>query len=265
MNNKSTRRKIVAGNWKMNLNSHQAMELVTGISTYLENAELPKHHEAIVCPPMPYLFLVSNSISEELEGKLSVGAQNCYPEASGAYTGEAAPEMIADIGCQYVLVGHSERRKYFGESHDFLAQKVNKLLQTGLTPIFCCGEPLEIREAGTHETYVATQLRESIFHLDATDLARLVIAYEPVWAIGTGKTASPEQAQDMHAAIRNLLAAQYGDELADGVTLLYGGSCKPANAHELFSQKDVDGGLIGGASLKADSFTKLIEILNEVG
>ncbi len=262
---KKSRLKIVAGNWKMNLHSNEALELVTGISNYLENNDLPDNCQAIVCPPSPYLFLVANSISEELDNKLSVGAQNCYTKASGAYTGEISPEMIQDIGCLYVLIGHSERRKYFGESHEFLAQKVNKALEVDLIPIFCCGEPLEIREAGTHVDYVSTQLKESLFHLDVDNFNRIILAYEPVWAIGTGKTASPEQAQEMHAAIREMLATQYGKETADSVTILYGGSCKPANAEELFSQPDVDGGLIGGASLKADSFTKLIEILNEVG
>lgn len=258
---KTIRRKIVAGNWKMNLNSIQALELVTGISTYLENQDLPEHQETIICPAAPHLYPAANAIAEELDNKLSVGAQNCYPETSGAYTGEMAPEMLLDIGCKYVLVGHSERRKYFGESHDFLSKKVDKALEAGLTPIFCCGESLDIREAGTQEDYVATQLRESLFHLTEAQFAQLILAYEPVWAIGTGKTASPEQAQDMHAAIRQLLVKQYGSELANGVTILYGGSCKPANAEALFSQKDVDGGLIGGASLKTDSFTQLIEIL----
>ena len=255
------RYKIVAGNWKMNLNQNQAIQLTHDINKYLSDHNLPKQIKVVIHPPTPYLANCVNYISEDNNTVFGVGGQNCYTQASGAYTGETAPEMLKDIGCQYVLIGHSERRKYFNESHDFLAEKINKALETELTPIFCCGEALEIREAGTHETHVETQLRESLFHLSKEDFSKIIIAYEPVWAIGTGVTATPDQAQDMHAALRRLIANQYDTNTADNTTILYGGSCKPANAESLFNQPDVDGGLIGGASLKAGSFTELIGIM----
>ncbi len=255
------RYKIVAGNWKMNLNQNEAIQLTNDINQYLSNNNLPKQVKVAIHPPLPYLANCVNYISEKNNAVFGVGGQNCYTQTSGAYTGETSPEMLKDIGCQYVLIGHSERRKYFNESHAFLAEKVKKVLETGLTPIFCCGEQLDIREAGTHEAHVGTQLRESLFDLSKEDFSKIIIAYEPVWAIGTGVTASPEQAQDMHAALRQLIANQYDKDIAENTTILYGGSCKPANAASLFSQADVDGGLIGGASLKAESFTEIIGIM----
>jgi len=192
---------------------------------------------------------------------LEVAAQNCHQESSGAYTGEISASMLRSLGVNYVILGHSERREYFKESNELLTQKVNVALDEGLTPIFCCGEPLSIRESNQQIEYVCHQLTASLFHLEASQMAAVVIAYEPIWAIGTGRTASAEQAQEMHAAIRNHLASKFGQEIADGISILYGGSCKPSNAQEIFAGEDVDGGLIGGASLKAEDFLAIISSL----
>ena len=189
---------------------------------------------------------------------IKLAAQNCHQEKGGAYTGELSVEMIKSTGASYIIIGHSERRAYFAESDALLAQKVDACLEGNLIPIFCCGENKDIREAGTHEAFVANQLKNSLFHLSAEAFSKVVIAYEPIWAIGTGLTASSEQAQDIHKAIRQLLTEKYGPEIAETTTILYGGSCKPSNAQELFSQADVDGGLIGGASLNASDFAAII-------
>lgn len=190
---------------------------------------------------------------------MSLGAQNCYPKPSGAYTGEVSAPMLKSVGVDYVLVGHSERRQYFGESNAFLKEKTDALLAEGLTPIFCCGETLEQRNAEGYMEFVASQLTDSLFHLSATEFGKVVIAYEPIWAIGTGVTASSDQAQDMHAYLRQHIAKQYGEQVADDTTILYGGSCNEKNAAELFARPDVDGGLIGGASLKSREFTNIIK------
>ncbi|MBX9785156.1 MAG: triose-phosphate isomerase [Chitinophagaceae bacterium] len=249
------RKQIAAANWKMNLTYQQAEQLMTDL---LNTPHALKEHQlAVFGVPFPYLTMVA----EKLKGHAgtSVAAQNCYTQKSGAYTGETSAEMIASVGVQYVILGHSERREYFNESNQMLADKVNMALQYGLTPIFCCGEPLSIREAETQNSYVEVQLRESLFHLNAADLLKIVIAYEPIWAIGTGKTATAEQAQDMHAHLRSVLAAQYGAGVADKISILYGGSVKGSNAAEIFGKPDVDGGLVGGASLKADEFVQVIK------
>lgn len=251
------RKHIVAGNWKMNLSRSQAQDLVQEL---LEAApQLSDRQQVVLCPPFPYLEGISNLI-RPLQG-FSVGAQNCHQEASGAFTGEVAASMLASLGVQYVIIGHSERREYFAESPEVLAQKTRRALQEGLTPIFCCGEPLSIREAHTQNAFVEQQLRESLYDLDEASFRRVVLAYEPIWAIGTGLTASPEQAQDMHAFIRSSIATTFGPQVAADTSILYGGSCKASNAHELFSQQDVDGGLIGGASLKAPEFLAIIDAL----
>ena len=191
-----------------------------------------------------------------------VVAQNCYTQAKGAFTGEVSAPMLSSMNVDAVLIGHSERREYFSETNDTLAQKVNIALENELTPVFCCGEPLAIREANTQNEYVAKQLKESLYHLSSEQLMQVVIAYEPIWAIGTGRTASDEQAQEMHAFIRSSLAAQYGNDLANEITILYGGSVKGSNAAGLFAQSDVDGGLVGGASLNADEFIQIIQSLS---
>lgn len=249
------RTKIIAGNWKMNLTFGEADDLINEIAAFLkENSD--ENTGLILCPPAVYLELAGDIANES---EFFVGAQNVSQFESGAYTGEISAKMLNSMGIDYVIIGHSERRKYFNESNETLAQKVNTALQYDLVPIFCCGELLPEREAGNHFGVVQKQLNESLFHLPESSFARIVIAYEPVWAIGTGKNASPEEAQEMHAYIRGLILEKYGKEQADATTILYGGSCNAKNAGALFSKPDVDGGLIGGASLKADEFIKIIQ------
>ncbi len=214
--------------------------------------------DTLVILGAPYIHLkgVSHIISDI--NNLHLSAQNCHQEEGGAYTGEITAEMLSSVGCEYVILGHSERREYFGEDDTLIAAKIKRAQAAGLTPIFCCGEKLPSREAGEQEAVVGQQVKEALFGFSAEEVSKMVIAYEPVWAIGTGVTASPAQAQEMHAYIRGLLREQFGEEVADGMSILYGGSVKPANAEELFSQADVDGGLVGGASLKAEDFLAII-------
>lgn len=219
------------------------------------NDELNDDVMVILAPPFIHLAQVAGLIKES--DKISLAAQNCSEHEAGAYTGEVSVAMLKSAGVDYVIIGHSERREYFLETNAQLAKKADLILYEGLIPIFCCGESLEIREQGKYVDFVTEQIKESLFHLPATELSKVVIAYEPIWAIGTGKTASAEQAQEMHAAIRKFIAAHYDDELASQTPILYGGSCKPGNAPELFACADVDGGLIGGASLKSRDFTDI--------
>ena len=248
------RKRVIAANWKMNGTLEQANSLLDAFAA--APLRVNESKIAVFAVPAPYLILAK----EKLSGNpyLFVAAQNCYSKKSGAFTGELSVEILKSIGIEYVVLGHSERREYFGESNSFLADKVNICLEYGITPIFCCGEPLEIREADTQNAYVAKQLEESLFHLDASAIAKLIIAYEPIWAIGTGKTASNAQAQEMHASIRSVFAGKYGAEVANGISILYGGSVKASNAAEIFAEPDVDGGLVGGASLIADEFIRII-------
>ncbi len=246
------RRKIVAGNWKMNTSLSDGKALAADLAS----ANKADDVEVIICTPFTHLATISQVIADS--PKLALGAQNIHQEAKGAFTGEISADMLLSVGAEYVIIGHSERRAYFGEDNALLAAKTDASIAAGLKPIFCCGEPLEIREAGTHVDLVTTQLNEGLFHLSEEDIQKVVIAYEPVWAIGTGVTASPEQAQDMHAAIRKMVDEKYGKAIADQMVILYGGSVKPKNANELFTQPDVDGGLVGGASLKADDFAAII-------
>ncbi|MDQ0107018.1 triosephosphate isomerase [Chitinophaga terrae (ex Kim and Jung 2007)] len=251
------RKKIVAGNWKMNLTLAQGEQLINDILQ--AGLKLGEGQEVVVATPFPYLTK-AKSLLKNYPG-FFVAAQNCASEKSGAYTGEVSAEMLQSVNVDYVILGHSERREYFQESNAILAKKVDQALAFGIKPIFCCGEPLNIREAGTQNAFVAKQLEESIFHLSAEEFKKIVIAYEPIWAIGTGLTASSAQAQDMHAFIRSQVAAKYGNEIALHTTILYGGSAKPGNAAELFACPDVDGGLIGGASLVAADFVSIIQKL----
>jgi len=254
------RKKIVAANWKMNLNLEEGKNLVEGILTGLP--ALNEEKQVVVATPYVHL----TQTVQQLQGKdnISVAAQNCYSEASGAYTGEISAAMLSSAGVSYVILGHSERRQYFGENDTLLAKKTGIALQNGLQVIFCCGEPLEIRDAGTQDSYVEEQIKAGLFHLSAEQLKNITIAYEPIWAIGTGRTATSQQAQDMHAHIRSVIAAQYGQDAANDMTILYGGSCNAGNAAELFACADVDGGLIGGASLKADTFLAIINAMVSV-
>jgi triosephosphate isomerase len=249
------RRKLVAGNWKMNMSFAEADDLISGILEDIESNGIPENVEAVVCPPALYLELATDMASGK---QLFVGAQNVSESENGAYTGEISAAMLESVEVDYCIIGHSERRQYFNESDEILAKKVDMLLKHNIKPIFCCGELLDDREDDMHMEVVSTQLKDGLFHLSKEDLSKVVIAYEPVWAIGTGKTATPEQAQEMHAFIRALVAKKYSQANADTCMILYGGSCKPDNAAELFSQPDVDGGLIGGASLKAADFLSII-------
>ena len=248
------RKQIAAANWKMNCTLPQAEDLLNQLST--ASTTLGGNKISIIAVPAPYLMLAQSKLANTQN--MLVAAQNCYTQKSGAFTGEISAEMLQSIGVKFVLIGHSERREYFNETNAMLAEKVNIALAYDIQPVFCCGEALAIREAETQNEYVENQLRESLFHLSAEQLQKVIIAYEPIWAIGTGKTASSEQAQDMHQHIRQVLANQYGADVANNISILYGGSVKGANAVELFSQADVDGGLVGGASLNAVDFTAII-------
>jgi triosephosphate isomerase (TIM) len=250
------RSKIVAGNWKMNKTLAEAQSLTSEIMAMVTD-EVRSETKIVLCTPFPYLLTVKNQLGAN--SRIAVGAQNCSEHDSGAYTGEVAAGMIKSLEVPYIIIGHSERRQYFGEDGKLLARKTDKVLANGLTPIFCCGEPLEIREKGTHEQLVKQQVEEGLFYLTAEAIQKVVIAYEPVWAIGTGKTATSQQAQEMHAVIRKYLAERYGKEVAENISILYGGSVKPDNAREIFSSPDVDGGLVGGASLKSRDFVDIIK------
>ena len=251
------RKQIAAANWKMNLSYQEAEKLLNDILS--SNLQLAPHQQAIFAVPFPYLIMANSEVAEEYN--CAIAAQNCYNKISGAYTGEVSVEMLQSIGIKYCILGHSERREYFNESNQMLAEKVNLCLEHTITPIFCCGEPLNIREANEQNSYVQTQLEESLFHLSEDQVKQIVIAYEPIWAIGTGKTASTEQAQEMHKHLRSVLAGKYGVEVADEISILYGGSVKAANAKEIFAAPDVDGGLVGGASLIAKDFVQIIQSL----
>lgn len=251
------RKQIAAANWKMNLNQQEAQDLLKNILDNLP--KLTDNQQVVFSVPAIY---VTNAV-QQIEGisNVFIAAQNCHQNANGAYTGEISAPMYSSVGVNHIVIGHSERREYFAESDTLLAIKVNAVLANNSTPIFCCGEPLAIREAGTQNAFVETQLINSLFHLTPEQLLKVVIAYEPIWAIGTGKTASSAQAQEIHAFIRSVLATKYGADIADQISILYGGSVKAANAVELFSQPDVDGGLVGGASLIATEFTAIINAL----
>jgi triosephosphate isomerase len=250
------RKKIVAGNWKMNKVLDEAVALTSELVNMAKD-EVRNDAKIILCPPAIYLTTIQKYI--ENEPNFALAAQNCSDKVSGAFTGEISAQMLQSIGVQYVLVGHSERRQYFNETNALLAEKINTALANGVSPIFCCGESLEQRQNEDYIGFVKNQLTESLFHLSEEQLKLVVIAYEPIWAIGTGLTASAEQAQDMHAALRAHIASKYGAEAADEISILYGGSVTAASAPELFAAPDIDGGLVGGASLKSREFTNIIK------
>lgn len=250
------RKNIVAGNWKMNTTLEEGVELADQVNNLLQGKD--KNCDVVICVPFTHLTSVNAVIDQNLVG---LGAENCSEHEKGAYTGEVSAAMVKSTGASHVILGHSERRQYFGENNAQLLEKTKQALKNGLTPIFCVGEVLEERENDTYNDVVASQT-EALFELPAEEFGKIVIAYEPVWAIGTGKTATAEQAQDMHAHIRQVIADKYGKEVADNTSILYGGSCKPSNAKELFAKPDVDGGLIGGAALDAESFMGIVEAFN---
>ncbi|SHI64487.1 triosephosphate isomerase [Tangfeifania diversioriginum] len=248
------RKKIVAGNWKCNTNLQEGVQLAKKVNELVAK-EGADDVVVVLGTPFTHLTKVVETVDTDVIG---VSAQNCAAEPKGAFTGEISAEMVKSTGAEYVILGHSERREYFGETSETLNKKLALALENNLTPIYCCGEPLEIREAGTQNDFVKKQMEETVFQLSANDFKKLVIAYEPIWAIGTGKTATSEQAQEIHAFIRSIIAEKFGNEVAQEISILYGGSCKPSNAKELFTNEDVDGGLIGGASLKAEDFLGII-------
>jgi triosephosphate isomerase len=254
------RKQIAAANWKMNLTLAQGEALMGEIKN--ASIQMKAGQQAIFAVPFPYLPAINKQLHDT--DSFYVAAQNCAAEKSGAYTGETSVEMLKSIDIMYVIIGHSERREYYGETNEILAKKINLALVNGLKPIFCCGEPLQIREENTQNSHIEIQLQESLFHLSAEEIKDFIIAYEPIWAIGTGLTASSDQAQEMHAHIRKVLANKYGEATADTISILYGGSVKAANAAEIFSQPDVDGGLVGGASLIAAEFVTIIQSLKKV-
>lgn len=249
------RKLMVAGNWKMNKNFLEGLLLANTLVSDLEQyrGEL----EIVLATPFIHLHTVANIIKGK--HRFHLAAQNCHQAASGAYTGEISVVMLQSVGTEYVILGHSERRQYFQETDELLAQKVQAVLSGNLLPIFCCGEPLEVRQANTQEAFVRQQLQNGLFHLSEEQFRQVTIAYEPIWAIGTGQNATPQQAQDMHAAIRSWVAERYSPETANACTILYGGSCNAKNAAELFANPDVDGALVGGASLKASDFIEIVK------
>ena len=248
------RKKIVAGNWKMNKNLQEGIKLAKELNTML-SADKP-NCDVVICTPFIHLASVAPLLDSQLIG---LGAENCADKASGAYTGEVSAEMVKSTGAQYVILGHSERRAYYHETNEILKEKINLALANGLKVIFCIGEVLEEREAGKQNEVVKAQLEGSLFDLTGDKFSNIILAYEPVWAIGTGKTATSDQAEEMHAFIRGVIAEKFGKDAAENVSILYGGSCKPSNAKELFAKPDVDGGLIGGAALKAADFKGIID------
>ncbi len=250
------RKKIVAGNWKMNKTYDEGLALVSEITNMVQD-EVNNDAIVVICPPFPFLAGIGKALAGNDQVKL--GAQDCHQKESGAYTGEVSASMLKSVGVEYVILGHSERRQYFNEDNQLLEAKVKAVLAQGLKPIFCVGETLDQREQELTFEIIETQLKEGIFHLSNEEFANIVIAYEPVWAIGTGKTATSAQAQEVHAFIREQIARHYDAQAALDTTILYGGSANPGNARELFSQPDVDGGLIGGASLKSRDFTDIIK------
>jgi triosephosphate isomerase len=253
------RKQTAAANWKMNLTYQQAEKLLDEVLE--EKLALAPWQQVIFAVPFPYLIMANSEVADET-GYL-IAAQNCSDKKSGAYTGEVSAEMLRSINVKHCILGHSERREYFFETNKLLADKINICLQYDITPIFCCGEPLRVREEGNQNNYVQQQLEESLFHLTPEQAQALIIAYEPIWAIGTGKTATTAQAQEMHRHLRSVLAGKYGKELADEIPILYGGSVKANNAGEIFGAPDVDGGLVGGASLISNEFIDIIKALKK--
>ena len=248
------RKNIVAGNWKMNTTLPEGIKLAKEVDEAL--ADFKANCDVVICVPFTHLASINAIIDAN---RLGLGAENCADHASGAYTGEVSAAMVASTGAKYVILGHSERRQYYGENGEILRAKVSLALENNLIPIFCIGEVLEEREAGKQNEVVRTQLEEGLFNLSAENFSKIIIAYEPVWAIGTGKTATADQAEEIHAYIRGIIEKKYGKEIADNTSILYGGSCKPSNAAELFAKPDVDGGLIGGASLKCEDFMGIVK------
>lgn len=254
------RKRIIAGNWKMNAVKEEAVSLINGLLEKYDEFNLSENKLVVVATPFPYIHYCASSFAKFLY--MFAAAQNCSEYEQGAYTGEVSAKIIASLDVKYVIIGHSERRQYFNETDELLLDKIKQAQKQDLIPIFCCGEPLEIRENNQHFSFIASQLENCIFHLSENEIKNIVIAYEPIWAIGTGKTASPEQAQEVHEFIRTKIQNKYSTEIAESISILYGGSVNAKNATELFACKDIDGGLVGGASLKVDEFDTIIKAMN---
>lgn len=253
------RKQIAAANWKMNLTKDTATQLLDEILR--QDLHLHSGQEVVFAVPFPFIPLTAQKIKDQ--NGFYAAAQNCSTEESGAFTGEVSASILKSFDVEYVILGHSERREYFSEDSKTIAKKIEQCFKNGIKPVFCCGEPLIIRTAETHKEYVETQIKEDLFHLDGAAIKNFVVAYEPIWAIGTGKTASADQAQEMHAHIRHVFREKYGEEVAESISILYGGSVKAANAEEIFGKEDVDGGLVGGASLNAVEFVEIIKSLKQ--
>ena len=249
---------IIAGNWKMNTGIEEGIKLAKEINQYLSKTTLSPNKKIIISPPYTHLYPISKIIDPS---KIILSSQNCASTENGAYTGEISAKMLSELGVKIVIIGHSERRNYFKEDSDILFQKIKIVLKYDMGIIFCVGESLEQRENKKYFEVIENQIKETLFKLNDDEIKKIIIAYEPVWAIGTGKTASPEEAQEMHEFIRKLIKDKFGEKISENISILYGGSCKPGNAKDIFEKKDVDGGLIGGASLKAQDFIKIIEAL----
>lgn len=249
------RKRVVAGNWKMNTNIEEGLLLVNDLNNLVK--DLSEQTVVIIAPPFTHLATISSLLKSE-NSIISLAAQNCADHESGAYTGEVSPKTLAEIGCRYVIIGHSERREYYNESNDLLLRKIEMVLKAGMSPIYCIGERLQEREQNSHFDVVSSQIKDVVYNLNEADIDKVIIAYEPVWAIGTGKTASSHQAEEMHEFIRGVIADKF-PTIAANISILYGGSCKPSNAQELFARNNVDGGLIGGASLVAKDFAAIIK------
>ncbi len=248
------RKKIVAGNWKMNLDREASLNLMNGI---LKLINVDVQVEVIISPPFTFLYELSELVRDR--NNIFLSSQNINSNHSGSYTGEVSSAMVRSLGVEYTIIGHSERRKYFNENNLVIKEKVDISIKNSLNVIFCCGEEIMHRKKGIHFDWIKKQIEDSLFHLTDTEIRDLIIAYEPIWAIGTGETASPVQAEEMHKFIRSLINSKYGKEISESISILYGGSCNPDNARDLFSMKNIDGGLIGGASLDSNSFVKIIE------
>jgi triosephosphate isomerase len=254
---KMSRKKIIAGNWKMNATRKEAVELINGILAQTNEYQLSTNKQVIIATPFPYIHYCATQVQPN--NYIHAAAQNCSEHEQGAYTGEVSAKIIASLEVPYVILGHSERRQYFNETDALVLQKIKQALAQHLIPIFCCGEPLDVRENNAHFSYIQSQLANCLFLLNENEITNIVIAYEPIWAIGTGKTATPAQAQEMHAFIRNELKNKYNNDIAQSVSILYGGSVNAKSATELFACSDIDGGLVGGASLNADEFSNIIK------
>ena len=254
-----SRRPIIAGNWKMNKFQEEAKNLVNEVMAGLKQYDKEKLPTVIVAPVFTSLYAANKALTDCGCGKVKLAAQNCYYETSGAYTGEVSVEMLKDAGCEYIIIGHSERRQYFSETDEMVNKKAHAILKNGLIPIICCGESLEQREAGVTDSHIASQIKNALNGISSEDVAKSVIAYEPIWAIGTGKTCDSVEANRVIAMIRNTVKEVVGADAAEKVRILYGGSVKPETIKEQMAQSDIDGALVGGASLKSDSFVKIVE------